>query len=143
MIRAFAAALEDDNLLVRRAALDLLVTSLRLNSVSVKNARPDDRAILMRAAYSVILRRDLALNRRLYLWLLGPDENGKQQDVYFRANALDLLKSTLEVRWHSFQIVLDADLTRVKCSNPQLSTPNPGLSRSLCRCWINGKLAVR
>lgn len=97
MIRAFAAALEDDNLLVRRAALDLLVTSLRLNSVSVKNARPDDRAILMRAAYSVILRRDLALNRRLYLWLLGPDENTKQQEVYFRENALDLLKSTLEV----------------------------------------------
>lgn len=97
MIRAFAAALEDDNLLVRRAALDLLVTSLRLDSVSVKNSRAEDRAILMRAAYSVILRRDLALNRRLYLWLLGPDENGQQQDVYFRENALELLKSTLEV----------------------------------------------
>lgn len=97
MIRAFAAALEDDNLLVRRSALDLLVTSLRLNSISVKNARADDRAILMRASYSVILRRDLALNRRLYLWLLGPDENAKQQDVYFRENALDLLKYTLEV----------------------------------------------
>jgi Dopey, N-terminal len=97
MIRAFAAALEDDNLLVRRAALDSLVTSLRLDSVSVKNSRKDDRTILMRAAYSVILRRDLALNRRLYLWLLGPSENAKQQETYFRIHALELLKSTLEV----------------------------------------------
>jgi hypothetical protein len=97
MIRAFAAALEDENILVRRAALDLLVTSLRLDSVSVKNARADDRAILMRAAYSVILRRDVALNRRLYLWLLGPDDNPKNQDTYFRKHSLELLKSTLEV----------------------------------------------
>jgi hypothetical protein len=99
MIRAFAAALEDENLLVRRAALDLLVTALRLDSVSVKNSRAEDRAILMRAAYSVILRRDLALNRRLYLWLLGPAENAKQQDIYFREHSLELLKTTLEVRW--------------------------------------------
>lgn len=31
MIRAFAACLEDENLLVRRGALDLLVANLRLN----------------------------------------------------------------------------------------------------------------
>jgi hypothetical protein len=32
MIRAFAAALEDENLLVRRAALDILLQSVRVNS---------------------------------------------------------------------------------------------------------------
>lgn len=97
MIRAFAAVLEDDNSLVRRAALDLLLTSLRLDSFAVKNARAEDRTILMRAACSVVLRRDLALNRRLYTWLLGPEEGSENQSLYFRKNALDLLKSTLEV----------------------------------------------
>ena len=97
MIRGFAAVLEDDNSLVRRAVLDLLLTSLRLDSLAVKTARAEDRTILMRAACSVVLRRDLALNRRLYTWLLGPEEGSENQSQYFRTNALDLLKSTLEV----------------------------------------------
>ena len=97
MIRAFAAVLEDENSLVRRAALDLLLTSLRLDSMAVKSARTEDRTILMRAACSVVLRRDLALNRRLYTWLLGSEESPEHQSLYLRNNALDLLKSTLEV----------------------------------------------
>ena len=97
MIRAFAAVLEDENSLVRRAALDLLLSALRLDCLAVKNARAEDRTILMRAACSVVLRRDLALNRRLYTWLLGPDEGPENQSLYLRENALDLLKSTLEV----------------------------------------------
>jgi hypothetical protein len=98
MIRAFAAALEDDNLLVRRGALDLLLTSLRLDHSIVRNASPEDRTILMRAATSVVMRRDLSLNRRLYSWLLGPDEHAEQQTAYFHAHALDLLGATLRVR---------------------------------------------
>ncbi|KAI0031253.1 Dopey, N-terminal-domain-containing protein [Vararia minispora EC-137] len=95
MIRAFAAALEDDNLLVRRGALDLLLTSLRLDSSAVRNASEEDRTILMRAATSVVMRRDLSLNRRLYTWLLGPEEHAEQQISYFRTNGLPLLAKTL------------------------------------------------
>ena len=98
MIRAFAAALEDDNLLVRRAALDILLQSMRIDSAAVKQSQPADRAILMRAATGVVLRRDLSLNRRLYTWLLGSDEKSEVQIMYFRENALGLLKSTLKVR---------------------------------------------
>ncbi|KAJ7103154.1 Dopey, N-terminal-domain-containing protein, partial [Mycena belliarum] len=94
MIRAFAAALEDDNLLVRRGALDLLLQSMRVDSAAIRKAQSDDRTILMRAATSVVLRRDLSLNRRLYTWLLGPDENN--QVAYLREHALDLLQSTLK-----------------------------------------------
>lgn len=36
MIRAFAAALEDDNLLVRRGALDLLEQTLPVDSRALK-----------------------------------------------------------------------------------------------------------
>ncbi|KAF8915027.1 Dopey, N-terminal-domain-containing protein [Mucidula mucida] len=95
MIRAFAAALEDDNLLVRRGALDLLVQSLRLDGNVLKKAQDDDRTILMRAAVSVVLRRDLSLNRRLYTWLLGSDEKAETQLAYLKMNALGLLCATL------------------------------------------------
>lgn len=96
MIRAFSAALEDDNLLVRRGALDILLQSIRVNSAAIKRAQPEDRTIIMRAATGVVLRRDLSLNRRLYTWLLGPDEKSDQQIAYFKEHALDLLKSTLK-----------------------------------------------
>ncbi|TFY67972.1 hypothetical protein EVG20_g3733 [Dentipellis fragilis] len=95
MIRAFAAALEDDNLLVRRGALDLLLQSLRIDGTAVAKASEEDRAILMRAATSVVMRRDLSLNRRLYTWLLGPDEQPQQQVAYLKKNALELLRTTL------------------------------------------------
>lgn len=98
MIRAFAAALEDDNLLVRRGALDLLLQTMRVDSVAIRKAQSDDRTILMRAATSVVLRRDLSLNRRLYTWLLGPDENSEHQVAYLREHALELLQSTLKAR---------------------------------------------
>ncbi|KAJ4470942.1 Dopey, N-terminal-domain-containing protein [Lentinula aciculospora] len=96
MIRAFAAALEDENLLVRRSALDLLLQSLRVDSSAVKRAQADDRTILMRAAVGVVLRRDLSLNRRLYSWLLGPGEKSEKQIEYLKENALELLKNTLK-----------------------------------------------
>ncbi|KZS93323.1 hypothetical protein SISNIDRAFT_441139 [Sistotremastrum niveocremeum HHB9708] len=91
MLRAFASALEGENLLVRRGTLDLLVNSLRLNSAAIRRSQPSDRTIVMRAAISVVLRRDLSLNRRLYTWLLGPDEKSEHQTAYFKLHSLDLL----------------------------------------------------
>ena len=38
MIRAFAAALEDDNILVRRNGLDLILQALRLGGVAIQRA---------------------------------------------------------------------------------------------------------
>jgi Dopey, N-terminal len=98
MIRAFAAALEDENLLVRRGALDVLLQTMRLDCFAIRKAQKDDRAILMRAATGVVLRRDLSLNRRLYTWLLGPDEKSDNQLAYLKENALEFLSSTLKVR---------------------------------------------
>ena len=102
MIRAFAAALEDEDLLVRRGALDLLIQSLRVDSIAVKKASEEDRNILMRAATSVVLRRDLSLNRRIYSWLLGTEENSQHQVAYLKEYALDLLASTLRVWLYLF-----------------------------------------
>src|SRR6266702_3886473 len=130
MIRAFAAALEDDNILVRRNALDLIIQVLRLDGVAIQSAANEDRAIIMRAATSVVMRRDLSLNRRLYTWLLGPDENAEQQIAYLRAHSLGLLQTTLRVG------VLVATSTpclfhisRPKCPLRPWSTLNPDLSK--------------
>ena len=97
MIRAFAAALEDENLLVRRGVLDVLLQTMRVDSIAIRKAQKDDRAILMRAATGVVLRRDLSLNRRLYTWLLGPDEKSDNQIAYLKENSLEFLSSTLKV----------------------------------------------
>lgn len=94
-MRAFAAALGDDNLLVQRGALDLLLTSLRLEGAAMRAAPSADRSLLTRAATGVVLRRDLSLNRRLFAWLLGPDENADKQAEYFQAHARSLLVETL------------------------------------------------
>ncbi|PFH49049.1 hypothetical protein AMATHDRAFT_5245 [Amanita thiersii Skay4041] len=96
MIRAFSAALEDENLLVRRSSLDLLSQSIRVDSTAIRKAHSDDQVILMRAATGVVLRRDLSLNRRLYTWLLGPEEKSDLQIEYLKKNGLDLLSKTLK-----------------------------------------------
>ncbi|KAF8633541.1 hypothetical protein AX15_001344 [Amanita polypyramis BW_CC] len=96
MIRAFAAALEDENLLVRRSALDLLLQTIRVDSIAIRKAHANDQAILMRAATGVVLRRDLSLNRRLYSWLLGPEEKSEHQIAYLKTHALKLLSTTLK-----------------------------------------------
>ena len=109
MIRAFAAALADDNLLVQRAALDLLLQTMRLESAAVSRASLADRAILMRAATGVVLRRDLSLNRRLFTWLLGKEENSEVQVAYFRKHGLELLVETLKVRQVNISVSFDRE----------------------------------
>lgn len=102
MVRAFSAALEDDNLLVRRASLDLLLQSLKLNGAALRKAQREDRLILMRAASGVVLRRDSSLNRRLYTWLLGLEETSEAQIAYLKEFSLDLLVEQLKVRTYFF-----------------------------------------
>ncbi|QRW09045.1 hypothetical protein RhiLY_08044 [Ceratobasidium sp. AG-Ba] len=96
MIRAFAAALEDENMLVRRGILELLCTTLRLDGEVMKKAQQLDRTILMRAATGVVLRRDLSLSRRLFAWLLGSSEKPAGQVAYLKEYGLNLLVSTLK-----------------------------------------------
>jgi len=97
MVRAFSATLEDDNLLVRRGILELLLQSFRLDSKACAQTQAEDQGILMRAASGVVLRRDLSLSRRLFTWLLGPDEQSEAQVGYFRKHGLELLRKTLHV----------------------------------------------
>ncbi|OJD27400.1 hypothetical protein ACJ73_01213 [Blastomyces percursus] len=81
LIRCFATGLTDEQLLVQRSFLDLLVTHLPLHSpVLQKRITPRDLEILVAAAAGVVTRRDMSLNRRLWAWFLGPDaSNGAQE----------------------------------------------------------------
>ena len=74
LIRCFCAGLRDSQLLVQRGFLDLLVTHLPLHSVIFASKTVEsDLAKLVGAATSVVSRRDMSLNRRLWAWFLGPE----------------------------------------------------------------------
>lgn len=74
LVRCFAAGLRDEQILIQRGFLDLLVTHLPLHaSVFTSMITQPDLELLMRAASSVVARRDMSLNRRLWSWLLGPE----------------------------------------------------------------------
>ncbi|GKZ19519.1 endosome to Golgi transport protein [Aspergillus brasiliensis] len=74
LIRCFATGLADEQVLVQRNFLDLLVTHIPLSS-PILQARitKDDLQRLIVAAVGVVSRRDMSLNRRLWAWLLGPE----------------------------------------------------------------------
>lgn len=74
LLRCFAAGLGDEQLLIQRGFLDLLVTHLPLHSkVIQKRVKRDDLLLLLKAAAGVVTRREMSLNRRLWTWLLGPE----------------------------------------------------------------------
>ncbi|PBP19238.1 cellular morphogenesis regulator [Diplocarpon rosae] len=79
LLRCFAAGLGDEQLLIQRGFLDLLVTHLPLHShVLQKRMKTEDLELLIAAAASVVSRRDMSLNRRLWSWLLGPERSNAE-----------------------------------------------------------------
>ncbi|WVQ94532.1 hypothetical protein IAU59_001611 [Kwoniella sp. CBS 9459] len=96
IIRGVSAALNDENVLVRRNGLDLLLRILQLDGDLMKVAEPKDRGIIVRAASGVVLQRELSLSRRVYTWLLGTAESSSEQIAYFKEYGLELLASTLQ-----------------------------------------------
>ncbi|ODO06352.1 hypothetical protein L198_01584 [Cryptococcus wingfieldii CBS 7118] len=95
LIRGFAAVLGDDNMLVRRSGLELLLRVLKLDSGVYKSATDKDKELLMRAVTDVVLQKELSLSRRVYTWLLGPGDTPTDQLRFFKSHGLDLLASTV------------------------------------------------
>ncbi|KAJ8607577.1 hypothetical protein MRB53_040208 [Persea americana] len=104
LIRAFACGLADLQALVQRGFLDLLITHLPLDSPVLQHGVQDqDIQLLISAASSVLLRRDMSLNRRIWQWFLGPepkDENAdnassQQQLRFFQRFGLKHLETCL------------------------------------------------
>ncbi|CAG8547676.1 3387_t:CDS:10 [Dentiscutata erythropus] len=97
MVRAFSATLGDKQVLVQRAILELLVVNFPLKVDNFGDImQKDDLILLMKSATSVVLRKDMSLNRRLYAWLLGPGEHIEQQIEHFQAYAKSAVVSALK-----------------------------------------------
>ena len=74
LVRCFAAGLSDDQLLIQRGFLDLLVTHCPLHSAVLQHrVTVEDLERLISAAVGVVTRKDMSLNRRLWTWILGPE----------------------------------------------------------------------
>ncbi|KAK9372385.1 Dopey, N-terminal-domain-containing protein [Lipomyces chichibuensis] len=105
MVRALGKGLEDEQILVQRGFLELLVRNLQLQSGILQNlVTPYDLTLLVISASSVVLRRDMSLNRRLWTWLLGPEPSPDHsqsaatlsRSEYFRKYGLTSLVSGLK-----------------------------------------------
>ncbi|KAF2650752.1 hypothetical protein K491DRAFT_682733 [Lophiostoma macrostomum CBS 122681] len=81
LIRCYEAGLLDTQLLIQRGFLDLLVSHLPLDTpVLQQRISKEDLGRLVAAASSVVSRRDMSLNRRLWAWFLGPEPSATTDD---------------------------------------------------------------
>ncbi|PWA03782.1 hypothetical protein BB558_000033 [Smittium angustum] len=79
------SSLQDESVMTVRAALDLLVLKFPLD----KNALPENYYVeLVRYSIQILLRKDMSLNRRLYMWWLGGSDDSKKQLEHFVENSL-------------------------------------------------------
>ena len=74
-VRAVCSCLGDTNVLVQRNALDFILQVLPLHSELIPRQL---KGQLTKAGLEVLLRRDMSLNRRLYIWILGTNGNEAQ-----------------------------------------------------------------
>ncbi|XP_075718190.1 protein DOP1A isoform X5 [Rhinoderma darwinii] len=73
MVEAVSTSVQDSSVLVQRSTLDLILFCFPYH---MSQATRPDMVHILSAALRVVLRRDMSLNRRLYAWLLGFDNNG-------------------------------------------------------------------
>ena len=103
LIRSFAAGLQDEQLLIQRGFLDLLVTHLPLHSVVLRQkVVPRDLELLVSAAAAVVVRREMSLNRRLWTWFLGPEVPSRTDDA--TPSSPESSPSITSAKSHSLQL---------------------------------------
>lgn len=102
LIRAFSKGLEDEQILVQRGFLELLVKNLELQSPALQFITiKDDLKLLLISACSTVLRRDVSLNRRLWNWLLGPEPDEataslSRSEYFTKYGATELIAGLLD-----------------------------------------------
>ena len=98
LIRCFSTGLQDDQPLVQRGFLDLLVSHIPLKAETLqRNGSADDLGILVSAAMSIVLKRDMSLNRRLWAWFLSSDEKSSASDD-IKSPGIERTNSMIDVR---------------------------------------------
>lgn len=91
-VNGICSSLLDPNVLVQRAILDLLIAAFPLHSKILK----EDMVSVITAALTVLLRRDISLNRRLFSWFrnsldANPAKPSRKGDYYFEKYSKNLV----------------------------------------------------
>ncbi|EPE29628.1 hypothetical protein GLAREA_00788 [Glarea lozoyensis ATCC 20868] len=153
LLRCFAAGLADEQLLIQRGFLDLLVTHLPLQSHVLQNrVKAEDLELLITAAAGVVARRDMSLNRRLWTWLLGPEpvhvdgEDGSESPMSLAADPLTA-QASLRTRYfeeYGIQPLTQALLRMItrESTNPVERARPFRICLSLMDRWEIGGLVV-
>ncbi|KAM9267807.1 protein DOP1A isoform 1-T1 [Cariama cristata] len=141
MVEAVSTSVQDTSVLVQRSTLDLILFCFPFHMSQA--TRPDMIRILS-AALHVVLRRDMSLNRRLYAWLLGFDNNGaligprstrhsnpeEHATYYFNTFSKELLVQAmtgiLQVNGHGEESTLMQDLKPFRILISLLDKPELG-----------------
>ncbi|KAI1083019.1 Dopey, N-terminal-domain-containing protein [Whalleya microplaca] len=152
LLRCFAAGLGDEQILIQRGFLDLLVTHLPLHSkVLQTRVKSEDLELLLRAAAGVVTRRDMSLNRRLWAWFLGPEpttrenENGLESPASPSEHQGYLTSKTNYFEEYGLQPLTQALLTMINSasdSNPAERARPYRICLSLMDRWEIGGLVV-
>ncbi|KAH9996943.1 putative regulator of reproduction dopa [Xylariaceae sp. FL0662B] len=152
LLRCFAAGLGDEQILIQRGFLDLLVTHLPLHSrVLQTRVKSEDLELLLRAAAGVVTRRDMSLNRRLWAWFLGPEptlrdnENGMESPASPTENHGYLSSKTSYFEEYGLQPLTRALLSMINSasdSNPAERARPYRICLSLMDRWEIGGLVV-
>ncbi|XP_063168711.1 protein dopey-1 [Candoia aspera] len=141
MVEAVSTSVQDSSVLVQRSTLDLILFCFPFHMSQA--TRPDMIRILS-ASLHVVLRRDMSLNRRLYAWLLGFDNNGaitgprstrhsnpeEHATYYFNTFSKEMLVQAmvgiLQVNVHSEESTLMQDLKPFRILISLLDKPELG-----------------
>lgn len=153
LLRCFAAGLADEQLLIQRGFLDLLVTHLPLHSkVLQKRVKPEDLELLLKAAAGVVTRRDMSLNRRLWAWFLGPEPAGHESETGVESPSSPsdhhhgyFASKTSYFEEHGLQALTQALLSMIKTAsdtNPTERARPYRICLSLMDRWEIGGLVV-
>jgi len=137
LVRCFATGLQDEQPLIQRGFLDLLVSHLPLDAPILESlVSPNDLDILVASAMTVVLRRDMSLNRRLWTWFSGKEDK--------RENSADLTSGFPENGTMILPEGLPSSTPRAK-TYPHDYFPRHGLQpviRSLQKMATSGSLTA-
>lgn len=89
VLNSLIAAIQDPAVLVQRTVLDLILAHFPVNLNLFDNS---ELPRLVKRLLLVQLRREISLNRRVYTWLLGPDES---DHTYYQKYSKHLVVSSM------------------------------------------------
>lgn len=103
---AITEALSDENALVQRSVLDLLLGELALNSSFFQPSVAEEyeaAVALVGGVFGALMRRDMSLTKRVHAWLLGGKE-GKEGILFCKEYSMDLVLAAID---REFALLLD------------------------------------